>query len=315
MLVTGLDWKHFNWREMEFHGRLNLLKTGIVFADAINTVSPTYAAEIQTPEQGCGMDGVLQHRREVLTGILNGIDTGQWNPTGDPHVAVNYDVASWRTGKPACKQALQELMGLNRDPDIPLIGIIGRLAAQKGWSLILPVMKHWLETVEAQFAILGTGDPEYHSALELLARHYPNKLGACLEFSAPLAHQIEAGGDMFLMPSQYEPCGLNQMYSMAYGTVPIVRHTGGLADTVIDTTPETLAAGIATGFSFHSFDATSLESAMTRAINLFNHDRDAWARLVENGMKQDWSWQASARKYVRYYEQTIAVKKSLQETS
>ena len=315
MLVTGLDWKYFNWREMEFYGRLNLLKTGLVFADAINTVSPTYAAEIQTAEQGYGLDGVLRHRGEVLTGILNGIDTEEWNPACDPHLAVNYDAGSWQTGKPACKQALQEALGLARDPDVPLIGIIGRLASQKGWSLILPVMKNWLESVDVQFAVLGTGDPDYHAVLASLNRQYPSRLSARLEFSTSLAHQIEAGADMFLMPSHYEPCGLNQMYSMAYGTVPIVRRTGGLADTVIDANAETLASGSATGFSFDKFEVSPFESAMIRAVNMFNDDRDSWIQLVNNGMNQDWSWQASARKYQRYYEKAIAIKQSLQETA
>ena len=310
MLLTGIDWKYFNWKQMEFFGRLNLLKTGIVFADAINTVSPTYAMEIQTPEHGCGLEGVLSHRQNVLSGILNGIDPGEWNPATDPHLVVNYDVDSWVQGKAACKSALQSAMGLPNEPQVPLIGIIGRLASQKGWSLIIDVMRKWLPRENVQWVVLGTGQPEYHAALQQLAEQYPDKLAAKLMFSNPLAHQIESAADIFVMPSEYEPCGLNQLYSLAYGTVPVVRETGGLADTVIDSTEESIQQGIANGFSFENFDSIDLDIAIERAVGMYNGFSEIWKQLVATGMQQDWSWTSSAKKYSRLYEKTVALKKT-----
>lgn len=307
MLLTGLDWKYFNWRQMEFYGQLNLLKSGIAFADAINTVSPTYALEIQTSEQGYGLEGALQHRAGVLSGILNGIDTRVWNPRTDPHLSMNYGVENWREGKAKNKATLQQQMGLKVDPKIPLIGIVGRMASQKGWSLIMPVMQHWLATIDAQWVVLGTGQPEYESAVAALRNKHADKLGINLSFSEPLAHLIEAGADLFLMPSQYEPCGLNQMYSMAYGTVPVVRRTGGLADTVVDTNDATLERGTANGFSFNAFLPQALEQALARAVWTFQSKPDVWQRLVERGMTSDWSWGQSARQYAELYERTITL--------
>jgi starch synthase len=309
MLLTGLDWQYFNWRQMEFHGELNLLKTGIVFADRINTVSPRYAQEIQTPEFGCGLEGALQHRRSHLSGILNGIDTSVWNPAIDPHLAVNYDREHWRTGKAACKAWLQQHLQLPVSAETPLIGLVGRLAEQKGWSLILPVMRHWLESLPAQWVVLGAGEPDYRGALAEMARQFPHKLAVRLEFSEPLAHQIEAGSDMFLMPSLYEPCGLNQLYSLAYGTVPIVRLTGGLADTVVDAGEASLAAQSATGFGFEPPAAAALESALARAVHTYLDKPSVWATIVDTGMGQDWSWERSARQYERLYRSMLPASK------
>jgi starch synthase len=308
MLLTGLDWKHFNWKEMEFYGKLNLLKTGIVYADKITTVSPTYASEIQGPEQGCGLEAVLQHRADDLTGILNGIDDEIWNPETDKHIPANFKADDWKTGKAECKKKLQESLGLKVDATVPLIGIVGRLASQKGWSLILPVMKNWLKSENVQWAILGTGDPDYHNVLESLARSYPEKVAAKLTFSNELAHQIEAGSDLFVMPSQYEPCGLNQMYSMAYGTVPVVRTTGGLADTVVDCNAETTQMGTANGFRFEDFTADALQRCLSRAVRTYRGETATWHQLVETGMKTDWSWKASAKLYEKLYLETRAKK-------
>ncbi len=308
MLLTGLNWKYFNWKQMEFFGQLNLLKTGIVFADAINTVSPTYAAEIQTAEHGCGLEGVLRSRSNVLSGILNGIDNSDWNPATDSHLAVNFDRDSWHQGKAACKAALQQQRGLAQDGNLPLIGIIGRLAVQKGWSLILPVMESWLGRSNAQWIVLGTGQPEYHEALEYLANRFPDSLSLELGFSDELAHRIESAADIFLMPSRYEPCGLNQQYSLAYGTIPVVRATGGLADTVVDTRAETIRNGTANGFSFPDFSVEQLDATLQRAVETYRDHSDIWSQLVNNAMRQDWTWTASARKYERLYEQTIAGK-------
>lgn len=310
MLLTGLDWKHFNWRELEFYGQLNLLKAGIVFADSLTTVSPTYAREIQTSEQGCGLEGALVQRGDVLSGILNGIDTAIWNPQTDPHLAQNYSVQNWRAGKAACKAALQQQLKLELRGDRPLIGIVGRLASQKGWSLILPVLRQWLPTIDAQWVILGTGEPEYEHALAHLQRKHPQRLSVNLQFSDALAHQIEAAADIFLMPSQYEPCGLNQMYSMAYGTVPVVRSTGGLVDTVVDATPGHLERNLATGFCFGPFLSESLEQTLARAVCTYSSSPKVWAQLVEKGMSQDWSWAASARQYEQLYERAICLRLS-----
>ncbi len=314
LAVSGLDAKYFNWQEMEFHGRLNLLKTGIAFADSINTVSPTYAVEIQGAEQGCGLEGILQDRVDRLSGILNGIDTADWNPATDKLIPTNFDanfdVASGSPGKAKCKHELQVQNKLAVDPNVPLIGIVGRLAEQKGWSLILPILRQWLKSVDAQWVILGTGDPDYHHVLTTLHRLHPNKLGLTLGFSNELAHQIEAGADMFVMPSRYEPCGLNQMYSMAYGTVPVVRRTGGLADTVINATQENLENNTATGFSFEEFTSAGLEAALSKSLRMYNEDRKGWNQLVINGMTKDWSWTTSARKYEELYKKTV-VSKSL----
>ncbi len=307
MVSTGLDWKYFNWEQMEFFDRLNLLKTGLVFADAINTVSPTYAKEIQTTEQGCGLEAVLQNRSKDLSGIINGIDDTQWNPAVDELIEQKFDRDSWPAGKAACKAAFQQEFRLEASPDTLLIGIVGRLATQKGWSLILPVMRRWLENPDhrAQWAVLGTGDPDYHVVLSSLQQQFPNQLALTLGFSNELAHKIEAASDIFVMPSEYEPCGLNQMYSMAYGTVPVVRKTGGLVDTVIDASLETLGNETANGFSFEEFSADALDQALRRAARMYREDKENWRGLVNRGMSQDWSWSASAKTYEALYQRLI----------
>ena len=304
MLLTGLDWKYFNWHQMECVGQLNLLKTGLVFSDSLNTVSPRYAKEIQLPQLGCGLEGILQHRREVLSGIINGVDYEQWNPANDPHLAQNYDVSNWRAGKAACKRALQAELGLQQREDVPLIGFVGRLAAQKGLELMLDVAERWVESHEAQWIFLGTGDGLVESKLRGLASRYPEKLAAVIEFSNPRAHEIEAAADLFVMPSRYEPCGLSQLYSLKYGTVPVVRATGGLADTVTNADSRTLADGTANGFSFDVFSAGALEDALSRACQAYKTP-NVWQQLVETGMRQDWSWQRSAQQYIELYEATV----------
>ena len=306
MSLTGLDWKHFNFEEMECFNRLNLLKTGLVFADAINTVSPTYAKEIQTPEQGCGLESVLQHRAADLSGIINGIDDS-WDPATDPLIPQNYDRDSWPAGKAVCKQQLQSFGRLDPNPDVPLVGIVGRLATQKGWSLILPVMRRALEDPDnhTQWIVLGTGDPDYHVVLSTLQQQFPGQLSVTLDFSNELAHQIEAGSDMFLMPSEYEPCGLNQMYSMAYGTVPVVRRTGGLADSVVDASLETLGNQTANGFSFSDFLPDALDHCLQRATRMYYEDKESWRQLVNTGMSRDWSWTASAKAYESLYSTLV----------
>ncbi len=328
MALTGIDWKHFNWREMEFYGNLSLMKSGITFADTISTVSPTYAQEILRAPLGCGLEGALQHRRDDLVGIINGVDTSQWNPQADPFLDnaafdnptsgyQGYDVKSYQQGKAACKAALQEEMGLPLKPDVPLLAMVGRLADQKGFDLIARVMHGWAtepksakeipksaKEINAQWVILGTGEAKYHHVLSQLAAEHPERVAVRLEFSNALAHRIEAGADIFLMPSQYEPCGLNQLYSLKYGTVPVVRSTGGLADTVIDASEATLADGTATGFAFAEYTSLALSGAIDRAIQAFS-DKAVWEQLVTTGMMQDWSWLHSAREYAEMYQQTV----------
>jgi len=304
MLLTGLDWKYFNWHQMEFHGFLNLLKTGLVFADSINTVSPRYAQEIQSRAMGCGLEGTLHQRRDVLSGILNGMDTSEWNPATDPHLAAHYDVDSYEQGKAACKAALQKEVGLPRKANVPLVGLIGRLCQQKGIDLVVEVMKQWAPDRDVQWVVLGTGDGEFHKKLEDLLQRYPRKIAARIEFSGPLSHRIEAGSDMFLMPSRYEPCGLNQMYSLAYGTVPVVRGTGGLADTIVDAHEETLQTSTANGFSFSEYSSLALAETLQRACEAYGN-KEVWRQLITTGMRQDWSWKQSARQYLTLYAKTV----------
>jgi len=307
MLLTGLDWKYFNWQQMEYFGKLNLLKTGLAFADAISTVSPRYAEEIQTPEFGCGLESVLRHRRDVLSGILNGVDYGLWNPAADRFLAANFDADSVAARKPICKAALQEEMALPREPDSPLVGMVGRLTEQKGFDLVAEVLPKWVETADVQWVILGTGDPTYEKQFRTLAQRFPERVAARLEFSDELAHRIEAGVDMFLMPSRYEPCGLNQLYSLKYGTVPVVRRTGGLADTVVDANDQSLGDGTANGFSFSEDDPEALSETLQRACDAYRRP-DVWSQLIDTGMRQDWSWAKSARQYVALYQRIIARK-------
>ena len=304
MLLTGLDWKYFNWQQMEFFGNLNLLKTGLTFADRLNTVSPRYAEEIRTAPLGCGLEGVLQNRRDVLSGIVNGVDYREWNPAVDTHLPVQYTPQTVATGKAACKAALQSELGLPVLPSVPLLAFVGRLASQKGIDLLVATLRDWVQSQEAQWVVLGTGEAQYEEPFAMLAERFPHKVATRLEFSNPLAHRIEAGADMFVMPSRYEPCGLNQLYSLKYGTVPIVRATGGLVDTITDADEASLAAGTATGFRFSDYSALALAEALQRACRAYAEPA-VWKQIVAGGMKQDWSWAKSAREYVELYRATI----------
>jgi starch synthase len=288
---------------MEFHGHLNLLKTGMVFADSINTVSPRYAQEIQSSPLGCGLEGVLQYRRDALSGILNGIDPNEWNPATDPHLVVNYNSENVAQGKPICKAALQKELRLPQEQNAPLIGVVGRLTDQKGLDLIADVMQRWVQTSDVQWAILGTGQPKYHKLLETLAERFPRKVALRLEFSNPLAHRIEAGSDIFLMPSRFEPCGLNQLYSLRYGTVPLVRATGGLADTIVGFDAR-MPQPNANGFVFQEYSPLALSESLRQACDAYRKS-ETWQSLMAVGMKQDWSWARSARDYVDLYRKTM----------
>jgi len=287
---VGLEMNLFRIDAMEFFGKVNFLKGGIIFSDALSTVSRRYAEEIQTPELGFGLDGVLRSRREDLTGIPNGADYSVWNPETDPHLAANYSAADL-SGKRICKKDLLQQCGLPTDRlDWPLIGIISRFTDQKGFDLLAEIADEL--TAEDLFLIaLGTGQPEYEDLFRNLARKWPAKVAVRIAYDDLLAHKIEAGADMFLMPSRYEPCGLNQLYSLRYGTVPIVRATGGLDDTIDEST----------GFKFNEYSGRALLAAIRAALALFQ-DRQRWEQRMKNGMAKDFSWDASAAQYSALYK-------------
>ena len=306
MELTGIDWKYFNWRQMEFYGNLSFLKSGMAFADTINTVSPRYAQEIQQPPLSCGLEGILQYRHDDVFGIINGVDYLEWSPEVDPHLGGhNYGPANFAEGKRDCKAALQRETGLPENPERPLVAMIGRLVDQKGFDLVAKLIPQWAPDSNVQWVILGTGEARYHDLLTELAHQYPQKVAVRLGFSDELAHRIEAGADIFLMPSRYEPCGLNQLYSLKYGTVPVVHATGGLADTITNVTDESLVDGTATGFSFDDYTTAALAGELERACQTYDN-RPVWKQIIRNGMRQDWSWAHSAREYGRLYEHTLA---------
>ena len=300
--LTQLPDAAFSIHGLEYYGQINCLKGGLVSAGLLTTVSPTYVREIQTPEFGCGLEGVLTSRKPDLVGILNGIDPEEWNPQADPHIAARYS-GQQLAGKSLCKLALQKSQRLPEVHDL-LIGMIQRLAEQKGIDIFAEALEE-LMALPLQIVILGTGDPKYHQQLEQLAARFPERLALNLKFDNALAHQIEAGADAFLMPSRFEPCGLNQMYSMRFGTVPIVKRVGGLADTVVDVNPTTLAEKSATGFVFEEHSARHLVDAVKRAMTAFG-DHALWTTLMQAGMRQDFSWTRSASDYVQLYERARA---------
>ena len=299
--LTQLPEAAFSIEGLEYYGQINCLKGGLVSAGALTTVSRTYVQEIQTQEFGCGLEGVLGVRRDDLVGILNGIDPQEWDPQTDPHTAARYSTEQL-AGKSLCKLALQKSQHLPEQHDL-LIGMIQRLAEQKGIDIFLEALDA-LMALPIQIAILGTGDPKYHAQLEAAAKQFPGKLALNLTFDNALAHQIEAGADVFLMPSRFEPCGLNQMYSMRFGTVPIVKRVGGLADTVVDVSPATMAEKRATGFVFEPHTSSALVDAVRRAVTAFGNPA-LWTLLVQTGMRQDFSWDRSARAYVQVYERAL----------
>jgi starch synthase len=283
----GLPDSAWSMHAVEFYGRLSFLKAGLQYADAITTVSPTYAREIQTDEEGMGLAGLLRHRTDRVAGILNGIDTTAWDPARDPHLPAAYDFA--HIGRKAeNKAALQSEMGLDRRDDLPLIGIVSRLTEQKGLDLVPPIAGA-LAALPAQLAVLGSGTRSLEDAFRGLADRYPGQLAVRIGFDEGLAHRIEAGADLFLMPSRFEPCGLNQMYSLRYGTPPVVRATGGLADTVVD--------GV-NGFCFAEAGADALLAAVYRAVSAWR-DKRRWRELQRDGMGRDFGWSGPAHAYAR----------------
>ncbi len=294
----GLPPASFTVGGLEYHGSISFLKAALAFADAITTVSPTYAREIQSEPLGFGLQGLLGQRADVLTGIQNGIDTGAWDPARDPHIVARYGPDSLDR-KAANKRALQERMGLAADAAAPLVAMVSRLTEQKGIDLVVEAAR-WIVGLPAQLVVVGTGAREYESAVQAVAARHPGRAAALIGFDEPLAHLVEAGADMFLMPSRFEPSGLNQMYSQRYGTPPVVHATGGLADSVVDCTPATLADGTATGFTFAAATGIALLDAVDRAVTAYR-DPPTWRALQRNGMARDFSWSAAAARYVEIY--------------
>jgi starch synthase len=297
--LLGLDPRYFTPRYLEFYGKINFLKGGIVFADALTTVSREYANEIQTPEYGCGLEGVIRERENDLFGILNGVDYQEWSPGSDPHIKKNYGPEDLR-GKKICKDDLQEIYGLPVKASVPVIGMVSRLADQKGWDILGEVIEDFIRR-DLQLVILGSGEEKYQRMLTGLCSRHPKNIGVRIGFDNVVAHKIEAGADMFLMPSKYEPCGLNQIYSLKYGTIPIVRATGGLDDTIEDYNPLT---GTGNGFKFSAYSGATLLEAVKRAIAVFSHEK-AWNQLAANAMACDFSWGKSSVDYLALYRKLV----------
>lgn len=307
-LFAGLglpaDWWHYT--KLEFYNSLSMIKGGIVFADQVTTVSPSYADEICLPEHGLGLDGALQQCRDEqrLSGIINGMDTQVWNPATDEHIPYRYSVQKGRVAqKKRNKQALlTQMAGPQSEAALaaPLCGFVGRLVEQKGIDLIVDAVADWLENTDACFVFIGSGQAVYETLLRELAEHHPQRVFVYIGYSEAMAHLLEAGCDLFLMPSRFEPCGLNQMYSLAYGTPPVVHATGGLKDTVVDATVDSLKQGDGTGFVFNVPTGEALRDTVLRALALYQRPR-SWQQLQKNGMLKDFSWQCSAERYLELY--------------
>lgn len=285
----GLDWSYFNPEQLEFYGKVNILKGGIVFSDWVNTVSTTYAAEIQTKEFGCGLEGVLSQKRDRLLGILNGLDYCQWSPALDKLIVKNYDAQNI-AGKYKNKEALQKDCSLVINKDIPLLGMVSRLAEQKGLDILAEALDK-ICALNLQVVILGTGDALYHKLLQQKSKKFPKALRIYLKFDNTLAHRIYAGSDVFLMPSRFEPCGLGQMISFKYATIPLVYKTGGLADTV----------DAANGFVFDNYSSAALIETVKQALALYQNKKK-WQEKMSKAMKANFSWQESAKKYAQLYQ-------------
>lgn len=298
--LVGVGWEFFTPNHMEFHGKLNFLKSGIVFADEVNTVSPGYRNEILTAEFGFGLEGILQEKGEHLSGIINGVDYTVWNPETDASIAVKFS-ANDLSGKATCKADLQRFGGLPSRPEVPMLAMVSRLSSQKGIDIlggVIPSLMHQ----DVQIFVLGTGERVYETAFRDFASQYPDKISVAFSYDDKLAHKIFAGADMLLVPSRYEPCGLTQLYALKYGAVPIVRMTGGLTDTVEEFDLQNEAG---TGFRFRDPEPAELEAAIMKALAVYTDDRDAWRKLMIRCMRKDFSWKRSANEYLRLYEKAV----------
>ncbi|MEE9235466.1 MAG: glycogen synthase GlgA [Candidatus Acidoferrales bacterium] len=297
----GLPGALFRLDGLKFRGKVNFLKGGLVFADFLTTVSRKYAQEIQTPEYGHGLDSVIRRRAATVAGILNGVDYSQWNPETDSFLVANYSRENLE-GKRLCKQDLLQQFRLPAARvRKPLVGIVSRFAAQKGFDLIAKAAEKLMKN-DLQIVVLGTGEPKFEKLFRRLARRFPQRIGVRIAYDNSLAHKIEAGSDMFLMPSRYEPCGLNQIYSLRYGTVPLVRATGGLDDTI---EPFDLSTGRGTGFKFRDYSAKALLGCLARALRLYARNPGAWRQLIRNGMEKDYSWDNAAAEYEQLYRRVV----------
>ena len=295
--LLTLPWDLFTITKMEFFGQVNFLKGALVFSDYVTTVSKKYSQEIQTTEYGFGLEGVLRNRAATVTGIVNGVDYDVWSPATDKFIAAKYTPADL-SGKAKDKLDLLTTFGItNADPKLPVLGIVSRFAAQKGFDLISQIMDRQARE-DMILVVLGTGDKSYEEMFLRLQKQFPHKIAVKVAYDNAVAHKIEAGADMFLMPSRYEPCGLNQIYSLKYGTVPIVRATGGLDDTI---EPWDARTGKGTGFKFHEYNGESLLLTIKAALQAYR-DEASWQVLMRNGMAKDFSWAASAKEYVKVYE-------------
>ncbi|HKZ16370.1 MAG TPA: glycogen synthase GlgA [Geobacteraceae bacterium] len=299
LLEMGLDPSYFTVDRLEYYGKVNLMKGAILTTDVINTVSETYCREIQTPEVGCGMEGLLQQRGHDLYGIMNGLDYSRWDPETDMEIAKNYTVSTL-SGKVANKKRLQKTLGLDQVKDIPLLAMVSRLSAQKGLDIVEPLLSKF-EKEKLQLVILGVGDDKYMQLLQDFKATAPRNISINLEFKPHLAHQIYAGSDMFLMPSHYEPCGLGQLIALRYGSVPIVRKTGGLGDSVFDSRDGYKEPN---GFTFDEYTSEAFWEAITRALEAYG-EKKKWEKMVRNGMNADFSWEKSARKYDELYRKAL----------
>jgi len=297
--IVGLGMEYFTENTLEFHGAVNFMKAALIYADRITTVSPTYAEEIKNPYYGENLDGLLRKRTESLTGILNGIDYEVYNPLKDPYLVK--PSSDFAVAKQENKEHLQSVVGLPVGGNQPLLAMVSRLVDQKGVDLLVHVMEDIL-ALDVQMVILGTGDQRYEEILSYFATKFPENLAVKLEFSDKIAHQIYGGADMLLMPSRFEPCGISQMIAMRYGTVPIVRETGGLKDTVI---PYNELTGVGNGFNFSNYNAHELLFAVERAVKLYQEDKVVWETIRQNALKGDYSWDRSAEAYIKIYESLL----------
>ncbi len=304
--VLGLPREHFVMEGLEYHGQLSFLKAGLYYADAISTVSPQYAQEIQTSMFGFGLEGLLTRRHHEITGILNGIETQEWNPKHDAYLCKNYTARTIKN-KAAVKQALQETLGLTVDANAPLLGVVSRLTHQKGLDMLLPIIEQLLEE-GCQLALLGSGERPLEKAFFDIALQHPKQAAVTIGYNEPLSHQIMAGSDLFIMPSRFEPCGLNQLYGLAYGTPPIVNATGGLADSVTDTHEASIKNQTANGFVMTEATSEGLLNAVQRAINLYKNTPKIWQKVQKNGMSLNLSWDHSAQEYLKLYENTLKMR-------
>ena len=309
--ALGLNPQFWSPDSLEFHGQMSFIKGGIIYSDRVNTVSSKYSHEIQTEEFGFGLEGLLQHYNKKLSGILNGIDQTIWDPKTDTYLEENYDSETLEK-KQNNKSALQNLFQLKKDPSQLLLGFIGRLVEQKGIDLIIKILPQ-LSKLPVQLILLGTGNKIFENELQLIAQQFPEKIACKIGYSESLSHQIEAGSDVFLMPSRFEPCGLNQLYSMRYGTVPVVNNVGGLADTVFNINNKNSNLKKATGFVMQKTSSEALYEEIVRAINVYQNT-DSWKALIKNGMNVKSSWKRSAGEYLKLYRQAIKDQAAINST-